>query len=54
MQKQIPPTIKTSPGSKTSGDVVVIRNSGYYGLSPIPPSRVRVSPFMYLKSGEAS
>ena len=39
---------------KIPGDVVVIRISGYYGLSPIPPSRVRVSPFMYLKSGEAS
>ena len=25
-----------------------------YGLNPIPPSRVIVSPLMYLKSGEAS
>lgn len=25
-----------------------------YGLKPIPPSRVRVSPERYLKSGEAS
>lgn len=25
-----------------------------YGLSPIPPSRVKVSPVIYLKSGEAS
>ena len=25
-----------------------------YGRRPIPPSRVSVSPFIYLKSGEAS